>query len=300
MPPQDEEKNAESEMFFIVGFQRSGTTLLRALLNQSASVCIPPESSFLTFFWEEFGNWADDCKAGRVEEFVDRLKHARKIQHWELDWQSLRAVIRDECPADYPQLILLVYRLYCASKGKEHSTIGDKNNIHGTELILIRNLFPSARIIHVVRDPRDVFASEQEFLKSAKEEELNLVPKIAPGAINFALRWRRYFEQITQDRVSHRDKHLTVIYEDLVWDTPGQLRRVHDFLSLPPIENLGQDRGIRFEPEFELSWKRNVLKPVTPASVGRFKRDNSYLSNQILSWLLRRYLKWIALRRTVL
>jgi hypothetical protein len=49
------EARADAAPFFIVGSERSGTTMLRLMLNRHSRLCVPPESHFITRLYDRFG-----------------------------------------------------------------------------------------------------------------------------------------------------------------------------------------------------------------------------------------------------
>lgn len=57
--------------FFIMGYQRSGTTILRERLNRYRGVCVPPESPFATWLYPEFGDWRlRDVASDRLSQLI--------------------------------------------------------------------------------------------------------------------------------------------------------------------------------------------------------------------------------------
>ncbi|MGB0789818.1 MAG: sulfotransferase, partial [Marinirhabdus sp.] len=70
---------------FILGNPRSGTSLLRLMLNQHSSIVAPPESGFSLWWLHKYGNW---CKADnapqKINGFIDDVLSSRKIETWHL------------------------------------------------------------------------------------------------------------------------------------------------------------------------------------------------------------------------
>jgi hypothetical protein len=117
---------------------------------------------------------------------------------------------------------------------------GDKTPAYMGDLPLLATLYPQARFVHLVRDPRDCVLSTQEAwgntpLRTAQEWADRVRRCRAGGA---SLGPSRYHE---------------LRYEDLVGDVRGRLAEVFDFLGVPvPAdsgqflrvpENLGSARG---------------------------------------------------------
>jgi hypothetical protein len=144
---------------FVIGFPRSGTTLLREEISAHPAFCIPPESSFMTWLLPAFFDWETDDCLGKKEDFIEAILRARKFKLWGISGGEIYKQIEAQTPSTYAELISLVYRIYCRKTGKPHAQWGDKNNVHGLHLREMLGLYPRARIIWVIRDPRDVWAS---------------------------------------------------------------------------------------------------------------------------------------------
>jgi hypothetical protein len=135
--------------FFIVGCGRSGTTLLRTVLNRHSQVCIPPESLFIVDYLRA---------ADRVP--LERLKHLilqeYELQEWEMAPKPALNDIAD-C-ATIEEVIARLHLIY----GKGKPRWGQKTPRFVRQLDLLAAHFVGARFIHVVRDPRAVAASLQK------------------------------------------------------------------------------------------------------------------------------------------
>lgn len=116
---------------FLVGFPRSGTTLLeQALASHPAVVTMEEKEAFSESIRTFMGSPEDHAKLASLDD--DRLQEYRSAY-----WRHV---------ADYG----------CAVGGK---TFVDKLPFHMVKLPLISALFPSARVLFAVRDPRDVVLS---------------------------------------------------------------------------------------------------------------------------------------------
>src|SRR2546423_12206709 len=116
---------------FLVGFPRSGTTLLeQALASHPAVVTMEEKEAFLESIRAFMGSPEDHAKLASLDG--DRLQEYRSAY-----WRHV---------ADYG----------CAVSGK---IFVDKLPFHTIKLPLISALFPSARVLFAVRDPRDVVLS---------------------------------------------------------------------------------------------------------------------------------------------
>jgi hypothetical protein len=205
-------------MPFIVGSPRSGTTLLRFMLAAHSDLAIPPETGFP-------GHIAGEERlAGLGPEELLRIitnfpPSAPAWRDFGMAEETLRRALFKLNPFSVAEGIRSFYQLYAARHGKRR--VGDKTPSHGEAMIAIECLLPEAAFIHVIRDGRDSSLSLRD-MWFAPSQDIAIL----------AAYWR---DNVTRCRRQGRSvqRYLEVRYEDLLSDTPGQLRRVCDFADLP-------------------------------------------------------------------
>ena len=129
----------------VLGVRRSGTTLLRVMLDRNPALAVPDESYFVPTLARRHGDRPD------LDAFVDDLRRLRTIVEWELDPAEIRARLRPG--ATLGEAVSAVYEAYAARRGKERW--GDKTPMYMQHLPLLERLFPDARFVHLIRDGRD-------------------------------------------------------------------------------------------------------------------------------------------------
>jgi hypothetical protein len=142
--------------FFIVGCDRSGTTMLRLILDRSDDVAIPTESMFIAdmaAIRSRFGDLASDEQFGRLAEAVWRHP---KVREWRLEGAPPPRAGRSGESA-YRAALEAPYLAYAAQHGKPGW--GDKTPYYIGHIDELRRVFPEARIVNLVRDGRDVALS---------------------------------------------------------------------------------------------------------------------------------------------
>jgi hypothetical protein len=195
----------------VVGVGRSGTTLLRLMLDSHPELAIPPETGFLPMIQQRRAELG-------AETFADLVVAAPQWPDFHLDESELRAELRRLRPFSPGAGARCFYRLYARRFGKRRW--GDKTPVYGRHMPAIQELLPEARFLHLIRDGRDV--------------ALSLRPLwFAPGqeAHTLAGYWREGIEAARRDAPSCRH-YLEIRYEDLVAEPERALRRVCDFLEL--------------------------------------------------------------------
>jgi hypothetical protein len=199
--------------FFIVGSARSGTTLLRLMLNAHSTVAVPPESRFICEFWA-----GDDEIA--VDDYLSRLEAHKRYQLWDLPTAAIRAELGDAQRVPFRTAIDATFRAWAATHGK--ARWGDKTPRYIECMPLILSLFPDARFLHLVRDGRNVALSYADVPFGPKT--------VAKAADLWARRVRIGMEQGRSMEPGH---YLEMFYEDLVEDPEGEIKTLTDFIDLP-------------------------------------------------------------------
>jgi hypothetical protein len=196
---------------FIVGVGRSGTTLLRLMLDAHPELAIPPETHFAP-------DVIAACRSrGRSSEAVlEAMSADERWGDFGLDSDELLARLSGEKRLDGGSALRAFFGLYAEKQGKPRW--GDKTPIYVTSMREISGVLPEARFIHVIRDGRDVALSRWK-------RATNPAP-----AEKVAKTWRR---RINKAREQARDvEYMELRYEDLVTDTEAVLRRVCDHIDL--------------------------------------------------------------------
>lgn len=263
---------------FVIGNARSGTTLLRLMLNNHSNIVVPPECGFAVWWYEKYKSWSKDCchDPRLVGQFVQDLSTSRKIETWQLDYSALREFISLEQPQTYPELVSCMYVFYANSTGRAIRRWGDKNNFHVDWIKLLSDMFRDACFIHIARDGRDVACSYRDMgiLQSGSQ----YAPRLPTDIAHIAAEWTANldkvilsFEQIGWDRACE------VRYEDLVTNNRSELTRICEFLGEPYDERMLDyyvyNAREHQEPTEFLAWKRRTLEKPTTSQVGRFRRE---------------------------
>jgi hypothetical protein len=203
---------------FIVGSPRSGTTLLRLMLDSHPQLAIPPETGFLPralgcLFGTEARRRQSFCRA--------LINFPPKAPGWcdfGLDAQAFMRELQGITPFHADAAIRCFYRLYAARFGKERW--GDKTPSYGRHMRAIERVLPEACFIHIIRDGRDVALSLRDLWFSRGADMTTL-----------ARRWRRDICATRRQSLGCR-RYMELRYEALVLDPQTCLRDVCDFIEI--------------------------------------------------------------------
>ena len=204
----------------VLGVRRSGTTLLRVMLDRHSELAIPDESYFVPQVADRHRGRID------VEAFIDDLRRLKTLREWHVSIEEVRPRLRSGMPVG--EAIAAVYDTYAVREGKRRW--GDKTPMYMQHLRLLERFFPEALFVHLIRDGRDAALS---FL--AMPEGIVTRTWAHPrSAADFACQWRA--EIAAARRLGRRvgpARYLEVRYEELVAEPERELRRISDFARLP-------------------------------------------------------------------
>jgi hypothetical protein len=203
---------------FIVGFQRSGTTLLRVMLDSHPELAIPLDTTGLWDRYErKLGNYGDLAAEPARSRIVGDLLAEERIRLWKTPLTADH-ILHQWTEPGYPGLIRAFYQSYAILHGKRHW--GDKDPGNMTRIDELNRWFPDARFLHIIRDGRDACLSqmEQDFGFENLFE--------CAGAWREEVQWVRRMGSLLGSR------YIEVRYEDLVATPEPVLRMICDRLGL--------------------------------------------------------------------
>ncbi len=233
-------RSHEKSPVFVVGEWRSGTTLMRVMLDSHKNICCGPETQFIVQpGLEEFHNTFTDRWFFRIKEFGYQKDIVDKM---------IAAMI-DE-----------FFTTYQLQKGKKRWA--DKTPQGVLKLDYLLRLFPRAQFIHMIRDGRDVACSAMK-------------KKWGPKTIEDAAHhWILCIEKAKAFSQKHPEKIFEVRYETLV-HTPEQImREVLRFLGEPWDPHVLNHHSTNHDLALGLeSSAEQVQQAVYTSSIGIWKKE---------------------------
>ena len=203
----------------VLGVRRSGTTLLRVMLDRNPELAVPDESYFVPQLARRHRTPVDPAA------FLDDLRRLPTLVDWGLSPASVQARLRPGMTTD--DAIAAVFAAYAAERGK--ARWGDKTPLYMQHLDLLERLFPDARFVHLIRDGRDAALSFLSVPAGLMTEGWGH-PQDAAG---FACQWATEVASARElgARVGGQ-RYRELRYEALVADPEGELRAVCAFAGL--------------------------------------------------------------------
>ena len=203
---------------FIIATPRSGTTLMRALLHAHPNIAMPPETRFLLPIYrdrEQYGDLRDAANRRRIGERI--TGEGTMFGDLRLDReQVIDAIVA--APPTLGSIFATVWQEFARSRGK--GRWGEKRPAYWREPDTILRLFPTAQILHLIRDPRSCASS------------LHRTPWWQSPVSRSAAVW--VMSNRTLDRVGRRlpsDRYHRLRYEDLLAEPRQTLEQVCAFLG---------------------------------------------------------------------
>jgi len=204
----------------LLGVSRSGTTLLRVILDRSPGIAIPDESFFVPLLARRHQRPVDTAR------FLDDLSRTPVLAAWGLAPDDVAPLLHPG--SSVGEAIAAIYEAYAAKVGKPRW--GDKTPMYMRHLPLLDRLFPDAQYVQLVRDGRDAATS---FLRMPEGTFTRTLAHPASAA-DFACLWRIEVEEARElgRRVGPR-RYLESRYEALVAEPESTVRTICAFAEIP-------------------------------------------------------------------
>lgn len=262
---------------FILGNPRSGTSLIRLMLQQHSNIVAPPESGFMQWWFNKYKNWKiDDNSDNEVDKFLDDLFTSKKIETWNLSRNNLKNNILQKKPKNYGELMAIIYMAY-KFYSENLKVIVDKNNYYINHLEDIKQIWPEAKFIHVVRDGRDIACSYLDVNKLKTRSPYK--PKLSTSIERIAYEWIENNRKIFKLSEHYLEKYILIKYEDIVFKPKETLSKICKFLDVvfePEMLTYYKKKSNKYiEPTETIDWKKKVLEKPDWKKVGRHKKELS-------------------------
>ena len=257
---------------FVVGLPRSGTTLLTAMLGAHSRMDSGPETHFFTWIKRA------DVKrilnprhwpAAGVAFLTSIVVDGNPVhESFGISVADMDAFLRQRAPS--AQALLESLTVVRASRSGKVRWL-EKTPNHLLNVDRIRDLYPTAHIVRIIRDPRDVALSLRRVPWASKSALANLYSWVDRDERSW-----RFFESDSGS--------ISVRYEDLVTEAPAQLLRLCEFLG-----ERFEDRMLKPQSSAESVissgewWKENVRRPISGDRVAAWRRELSTGEQRVAS-----------------
>ncbi len=256
--------------FFILGNPRSGTSMFRLMLNAHSKITIPPESGFTHWLASKYKDVKFTQKI--YNQFVIDLFASKKFETFGLHQVDVLSLISKKQPQTYENLIELVYRSYALKQNKDSLIYGDKNNYYINHISELLDIFPSSKLVFIIRDGRDVAVS----YKKINESVINSLykPMLPTNIQDMAKEWIKNAESLKYYVNSDTECHSIFIkYEDLIENPKNTITKVLNFLGLKYEEQILEFYNHNDEPDDFLQWKGKTTEKIDSSNTKKYKLE---------------------------
>lgn len=234
-----------STKIFILASERSGTNLLRILINNHHLISAPVAPHFFDVFYNLIKYYAPlKNKRNGQQLLKDALALANHPYH---DWALPEETLASESVDSLTDCIDQLYRAKAALEDKSGYCSKGIHNFNYAHYI--KEAIPEAKFVYLVRDPRDHVAS---WLRT---------PLYLHTPYQVISKWNAEQDQCLNLEEIYRQDFIRIRYEDLIADTIETMSKVQHFLGLPIDENCFSTSGDNKEAERNELW-RNLSKPI--------------------------------------
>lgn len=254
-----EDKN---KPFFILGSQRSGTTMLRLILNRHSRLAVPHESKFIMAFYPRLRGYGDLSDLSNVKRLLGDIADHRAVREGQLLTDPSAVLSRDV--TSFPKLIDAIMTEKARQMGKVRW--GDKTPYYITHIDKLWELFPDSKIVHLVRDGRDVVVSQRKI-----EWMSNNVAKLARDW------WWKTTLCHKVGSVRGDESYIEIRYEDLITEPKRAVMATCEFLGEsyePGMLDFNQESA-KEVPAGSLKWHQSSVAAPDPSKLGSWKHELS-------------------------
>jgi hypothetical protein len=252
---------------FMIGTQRSGSNLLRLMLNELPSIAAPHPPHILQRMTPLLPHYGDLARRENFAQLVDDV--CRLVELNPVPWERValnRVDVLNRC-RDHSLVAVFgaVYDVMAQSRGAKTWCCKSLQNINYLDEIE-RYYGPQARYIYLYRDGRDVAVSFRKAVVG--EKHFYHIAKEWAGTQRLALKLR---ERIDPARI------ISVSYEDLTSQPEATTRRLCEFLGeqfTPAMLDFHKSDEAKRAAESSALWG-NVTRPIMADNSRKFLREAS-------------------------
>jgi len=217
---------------FIVGCERSGTTLMEKILDEHSQIAICPE----THFWmdsidKKINKILSQRKSNKIiiseiKTFVNEFKEFS--DHWE-EYNLKPSVFLDSNKIDRARSES-IYKMIIEGQARKRGKpiFGEKTPGHVFSVDKIIEIYPNARIIQMIRNPRDTTISR---LNKKNEKSKSIFDKLL-NALFVNIEWNLSTKLARRYQKLLEEKYLVISFEELLQNPREKIERICNFLDI--------------------------------------------------------------------
>jgi len=223
-----------SKLIFITGASRSGTTLLSFILRRQSDIFGLKELQYFGEVWDPRDRartlTADESVAAVAKMFARQSQGVLAAKTTQRDEDSACEFVEGlgEFASDPASLFAATVAELCGPSGKTIPCEQTPRNIYYATALL--DVYPNAHVIHMMRDPRAVMASQkQRWMRRRLATDKSAFPRIHTlrAKVNYhpytiSKLWNRASQEAA--RLDGHPRFTLLKFEDLVLDPEAELQ----------------------------------------------------------------------------
>lgn len=243
-------KNPQFEPIFVIGEFHSGATLVSRLLTKYFDMHWAPLSELAIRYNNQLDLFGDlNYNNNLIRLIEDILCHPRLVslkKHFNLKI-GVKQVFKRVKHRDLQSVLQGIFE----SLPYQGRWV-DKVHDHQPSIEILKEIFPTARFIHIVRDGRDIALANLRLPDNVKNWALS------------AMKWKHYIAAVDQfSRSLSREHFIEIRYEDLLSAPQIVLERLRTFLGISDAEGQLRDLVARYihddlPLDFPAMWKHQL------------------------------------------
>jgi len=209
-----------AQFIFLIYLNRSGSTYLAGLLDRYDDIGVTPEARIPDGIVESSCNISD---YGALNNFLSRLYNNHKFKSWEIDREKLKNKILNH--GDFPFKFKDVFSIILDEYFRDSkASVYIYKSPYLFYISRIRERFPEARFLFIIRDPRAIYSSQKKTFDTD-----NRVP-MASDPIKSLIQFKLAYQIFR--KYEHQEWFYSLRYEDLILNPDKEVQKVLSFFDV--------------------------------------------------------------------
>ena len=202
------------------------------MLVKFVGAAIPPETNFITALLSKYEKETIDNDSD-LKQTIDIIYQDNKFSDWKLDRAEVEDYIERSFPLTIRDLILQICTLYKQKNYPNSQFFGLKKGVYLTKYRQMKQLFPQAKFVGIVRDGRAVFNSKKHSIYSVTGKPFETDPYRA------AKEWCRIYGFLQEVLQKYPTEIINIQYEKMIEDPDNVIAEIREFFDISEVKEFG-------------------------------------------------------------
>jgi len=259
---------------FVSGPPRAGTTLLRFVLSAHPKITITPETRFIQQLFAKGLAPQKRLSQDAMASVVQLMRFDAKLSSWPaFDLDDFLDNLSTHRGMTVGQLLDHLFQTFAEQTNSGTDYLGNKKGLYAQGYgPYTKQVFPDAKFVYIVRDPRDVTRSVVKNLSGYSSVE---AAATCSDRNRHMIRMRELFP----------DDVLVVRYEDLISEPEQVCRSMCDFLGIPFDEQMLTFYKMNRDGSRLIGVTKDIHQhtttPFNPNLIGQWKKKRCFTAKEL-------------------